>query len=224
MSAMKALVFDLDGTLADSTYQHVLAWQRAFAAAGITIPAVEFHRRIGMDGNLLIAALDRAFSLRLDPDRRSHLKAQHAEQFSPMRHDVRLLRDADRIADTLEPLGIRWAIVTSAPKSDVATLLDAVRADRASAVITAEDETESKPAGHPIARAFAKLRVKAHDAAVVGDAVWDMLASREAGSLGVGLLTGGYSREELSASGAFRVYQDVAEFLGRLEEIGVQPG
>lgn len=221
---MKALVFDLDGTLADSTYQHVLAWQRAFAGAGIIVPAVEIHRRIGMDGNLLIAALDRAFSLGLDAAQRANLKTRHAEQFAPMRREIRLFCGAGRVAETLEPLGIRWAIVTSGTMADVAALLDAVHADRADAVITGEDEAESKPAGHPIARACAKLRVNAHDAAVVGDAVWDMLASREAGSLGIGVLTGGYSREELSSSGAFRVYRDIAEFLTRLEEIGVQAG
>jgi phosphoglycolate phosphatase-like HAD superfamily hydrolase len=218
---MKALVFDLDGTLADSTYQHVVAWHQAFASLGIALPAVQIHRRIGMDGDLLLAALDRAFSLGLEHGQRSALKAEHAARFSRLRGDVRLFDGAERVAQTLESLDVRWAIVTSGTMEDVGALLDALHADRAAAVITGEGQSASKPAAHPIARAFAKLRVDGHDAAVVGDSVWDMLASREAGSLGVG--TGGYSQEELTASGAFRVYGGIAEFLTRLEEIGVQP-
>lgn len=220
--AVKALVFDLDGTLADSTYQHVVAWQRAFKRGGIEVAALEIHRRIGMDGDLMLQALDRAFALGLDARKRAALKAGHAEAFSTMRDDVRLFPKAETIGATLQSLGISWAIVTSGTKDDVGGLLQQLNVESAGAVITGEDQKESKPSGHPIAQAFEALGVKPHDAGVVGDSVWDMLASREAGSFGIGVLTGGYAREELASSGAFRVYRDVAEFLTRLEEVGIQ--
>ncbi len=93
---------------------------------------------------------------------------------------------------------------------------------RSTLCITREDEARSKPASNQLHRAFKQLRVDAQDAALVGDSTWDMLASRTAGSFGIGVLSGGYAREELIASGAFRVYRDVAELLKHLEEIGIE--
>jgi HAD superfamily hydrolase (TIGR01549 family) len=218
---VRALVFDLDGTLADSTYQHVIAWQRAFEGSDIAMPAVEIHRRIGMDGELLLKAVDRAFGLDLSPMKRATIQAAHAREFSTMRDSVQVFSWARDIPKLLEPLHVKWAIVTSGTQNDVAPFLEIVHADRADAVITGDDEKQSKPSAHPIARAFEQMDVAPHDAGVVGDSVWDMLASREAGSFGIGVLTGGYAQAELSASGAFRVYRDIGEFLLRLEEVGI---
>lgn len=219
---MKALVFDLDGTLVDSVYQHVVAWQRAFASEGIDLAGLEIHRRIGMDGEVMLAALDRTFSLGLRAEQRRVLASRHNQYFSNMRDDVHLVAQADRIAAALEPVDVRWAIVTSGTQNDVGPFLHALHADRAAAVITSDERVPSKPAPHPLARAFEALGVEPHDAGVVGDSVWDMLASREAGSLGIGVLTGGNGRSDLFESGAFRVYRDIAELLQRLEEVGIQ--
>jgi phosphoglycolate phosphatase-like HAD superfamily hydrolase len=66
------------------------------------------------------------------------------------------------------------------------------------------------------------LGVEPEHAMVVGDSVWDLLAARRAGSLGIGLMSGGYGREELERAGAFRVYADPAEMLARADELGVR--
>jgi HAD superfamily hydrolase (TIGR01549 family) len=219
--ALKALILDLDGTLVDSTYQHVLAWQRAFASIGITLPAIELHRRIGMNGSLMISAIARAFSLDLDATKRAALQAGHKAEFLSMRDVVPLLPEAGCVAEVLANADVPWAIVTSGTQSDIGPFLERVHADRASVVITGDDEHQSKPAPRPLDRAIDALGIEAHDAAMVGDAVWDMLGSREAGCFGVGVLSGGSAREELAQAGAYRVYRNVAELLRRLEELGL---
>jgi HAD superfamily hydrolase (TIGR01549 family) len=219
---MKALLFDLDGTLVDSTYQHVAAWTKAFRDAGFQIPVVEIHRRIGMNGVLLLQALDRTFDLGLSHTQRDALERAHAEAFALVREEAILIAGADRISQELERLGVGMAIVTSASREDAQKYLDRLNLVPSTPCITRESEARSKPASDQLHRAFKQLRVDPHDAALVGDSTWDMLASRTAGSFGIGVLTGGYSREELAASGAFRVYRDVAELLTHLEEIGIE--
>jgi phosphoglycolate phosphatase-like HAD superfamily hydrolase len=116
------------------------------------------------------------------------------------------------------------AIVTSGSRDDAQIYFDRLDLSPSTLRITREDEPRSKPASDQLHRAFKELRVDPHDAALVGDSTWDMLASRTAGSFGIGVLSGGYSREELTSSGAFRVYRDVAELLKHLEEIGIDSG
>jgi HAD superfamily hydrolase (TIGR01549 family) len=219
---MKALLFDLDGTLVDSTYQHVAAWTKALRDAGLHIPVVEIHRRVGMNGTLMLKALDRTFELGLSPTQRDALERAHAEAFELVAEEAILIEGAQRISRELERLGIRMAIVTSSSRDDAQPYFDRLDLVPSTICITREDEARSKPASNQLNRAFKELRVDPHDAALVGDSTWDMLASRTAGSFGIGVLSGGYSREELVASGAFRVYRDVAELLKRLEEIGIE--
>ena len=219
---MKALLFDLDGTLADSTYQHVAAWTKAFRDAGLQIPVVDIHRRVGMNGALLLKALDRTFALGLSQTERDALERAHANAFALVRDEVILAAGADRVSEELERLGIRMAIVTSGSHDDAQIYFDRLKLTPSTLCITREDEARSKPSSNQLHRAFKQLRVDPHDAALVGDSTWDMLASRTAGSFGIGVLSGGYSREELTSAGAFRVYRDVAELLKHLEEIGIE--
>jgi phosphoglycolate phosphatase-like HAD superfamily hydrolase len=218
---VKALLFDLDGTLADSTYQHVAAWTKAFRDAGLQIPVVDIHRRVGMNGALLLKALDRTFALGLSQTQRDALERAHANAFALVRDEVILAAGADRVSEELERLGIRMAIVTSGSHDDAQIYFDRLKLTPSTLCITREDEARSKPSSNQLHRAFKQLRVDPHDAALVGDSTWDMLASRTAGSFGIGVLSGGYSREELTSAGAFRVYRDVAELLKHLEEIGI---
>jgi phosphoglycolate phosphatase-like HAD superfamily hydrolase len=219
---VKALLFDLDGTLADSTYQHVAAWTKAFRDAGLQIPVVDIHRRVGMNGALLLKALDRTFALGLSQTQRDALERAHANAFALVRDEVILAAGADRVSEELERLGIRMAIVTSGSHDDAQIYFDRLKLTPSTLCITREDEARSKPSSNQLHRAFKQLRVDPHDAALLGDSTWDMLASRTAGSFGIGVLSGGYSREELTSAGAFRVYRDVAELLKHLEEIGIE--
>jgi HAD superfamily hydrolase (TIGR01549 family) len=218
---MKALVFDLDGTLVDSTYQHLASWTRAFRSLGLDLPVVEIHRRIGMNGSLMLEALDRACHLGLTPEKKASLEKAHAQHFAQERADVRTIDGADELSRRLLDLRIGMAIATSAARSEAEEFLSQLRLDRSVAIITSDDVETSKPSGAQFERAFKSLGVDPHEAGIVGDSTWDMLASRQSGSFGVGVLTGGYSREELAASGGLRVFRDIAELLARLPELGI---
>ena len=158
-----AFLFDLDGTLIDSVYQHVIAWRTALARIGIDLSVWRIHRRIGMSGGLFVSALLRETGRSLSKADIDLLQQAHAEQYRAQ-------------MDSVTPL----------------------------------------PGARP------RPGVDARYAMVSGDSVWDLLAARRAGALGVGLLSGGYGREELERAGAYRVYADPAEMLARVDELGVR--
>lgn len=170
----------------------------------------------------MLKALDRTFELGLSQTQRDALERAHGDAFELVAKEAILIEGADRVSRELERLGVRMAIVTSASQDEAQPYFDRLDLAPSTLCITRENEAHSKPASDQLNRAFKELRVDPHDAAMVGDSTWDMLASRTAGSFGIGVLSGGYSREELTASGAFRVYRDVGELLRRLEEIGIE--
>lgn len=216
-----ALIFDLDGTLVDSVYEHVTAWHLAFSAHGVAIPSFEYHKRVGMTGEALVESISNAFELDLSVKTRTAIVAEHTKEYRKHIHRATAIPGVDRLWETLHERNLRWAIATSSNLADARVLLKLIGTPREAVVVTQGDESESKPSPQPFARAAQKLGVDIRDSIVVGDAVWDMLASRRAGALGIGVLTGGYGREELAAAGAYRVYADVAELSRRFIELGL---
>ncbi|MBV8637710.1 MAG: HAD family hydrolase [Candidatus Eremiobacteraeota bacterium] len=216
-----ALIFDLDGTLVDSVYEHVVAWHIAFASAGVTLPAFEYHKRIGMTGAMLVSAVSDAFDLNLSQDAKKAIEKRQSDAYHQRIDDARAVPGVDLLWRTLATRNIPCAIATSADPDDAERLLKIAHVPEDTVVVTKRDETESKPSPEPFARAAEKLGVKLRDSIVIGDAVWDMLSSRRAGALGIGVLTGGYSREELVAAGAYRVYENVGEMSRRFAELGL---
>ncbi len=136
-------------------------------------------------------------------------------------HCAQALPGAVDLWQILEARKIPWAIATSAEPQDANVLLEKLHLPENAVVVTQAEATASKPAPQPFEAAAKKLRVDIEDSLVVGDAVWDVLASRRAGAFGIGVLTGGYGREELTAAGAYRVYNDVGEMGRRLSELGL---
>lgn len=218
---LPALIFDLDGTLVDSVYEHVTAWHRAFRAHGVTLPAFEYHKRIGMTGAALVESISDAFDLGLSQKTRTAIEAGEALEYHKHMAHVRGIAGIEQLWKALEKRGLRFAIATSADSADAKVLLKLIDPPRGTIVVTKEDESESKPSPEPFARAAQELGVELGDSIIVGDAVWDMLSSRRAGALGVGVLTGGYGRQELVAAGAYRVYRDVVELSQRFTELGI---
>jgi HAD superfamily hydrolase (TIGR01509 family) len=218
---MPALIFDLDGTLVDSVYEHVAAWHRAFAAHDVFIPAFEYHKRVGMTGTALVRAINEAFDLQL-PDRTSKaIEAAHEKYYVEHIERATPVPGVGALWETLQRRRVRFAIATSSNPGEANVLLKKVDLPRGTVVISGEDAGESKPSPQIFAKAAEALGVSLEGSMIVGDAVWDMLSSRRAGALGIGVLTGGYGREELVAAGAYRVYTDVAEFARRLPEVGL---
>ncbi|PTQ13116.1 HAD family hydrolase [Sphingomonas oleivorans] len=215
-----SFLFDLDGTLVDSVYQHVLAWQDALDAEGIELSVWRIHRKIGMSGGLFTDQLLRETGGAIDPARIERLRALHAEAYARRSATVRPLPGARDLIEALTRSEIRWAIATSGRMETAAPNLRALGVDPETAVVVTRDQVRhAKPDPDLFLAAAARLGVPIESAIVVGDSIWDMLAARRCRALGVGLLSGGYGQEELERSGALRVYEDPADLLRHIDEV-----
>jgi HAD superfamily hydrolase (TIGR01509 family) len=215
------LLFDLDGTLVDSVYQHVLAWRQVLADAGIDLAVWRIHRRIGMSGGLLVDALVRETGRSLEPDEARRLQDEHGRAFQRHAGDVRPLPGAGALLRRLTELGIPWAIATSGSRTTALPTIDLLGVE-AAVLVTREEVPYAKPDPYLFLAAAERLGVRIQEAIVVGDSVWDMLAAQRARALGVGLLSGGYGRDELERAGAFRVYDDPGDLERHLDELGIR--
>lgn len=217
-----ALLFDLDGTLIDSVYQHVLAWQEALAAFGIELSVWKIHRRIGMSGGLFVTALLRETGGSLSPGQIRELNLAHAEAYGRRRETVRPLPGARELLDTLTRQGVAWAIATSGLAISARPALDMLGLPADTPLVTRDQVRHAKPDPDLFLAAAARVSVDIRNSVVVGDSIWDLLAARRAGALGVGLLSGGYGSDQLERAGAYRVYADPADLLAHLDEVGVR--
>jgi len=221
MSFRPSFLFDLDGTLVDSVYEHVLAWQEALTAEGIELSVWRIHRKIGMSGGLFMNQLLRETKLDITADRLERLQRLHAAAYQKFRSKIRPLPGARALLDALTEAGIPWAIATSGRMETAAQNLAALGVDPAvNAVVTRDEVKYAKPDPDLFVAAAEKLQVPTSSAIVVGDSIWDMLAARRCQALGVGLLSGGYGLDELERAGAYRVYEDPADLLDHLDEVG----
>jgi HAD superfamily hydrolase (TIGR01549 family) len=216
-----AFLFDLDGTLVDSVYQHVLAWRDALEDEGIALSIWRIHRKIGMSGGLFTHMLLRETGLELDPERIDRLRKLHATAYARYSRDVKPLPGARELLDALTAAEVPWAIATSGRLETAAPVLEALGVSPDTAAVVTRDQVRyAKPEPDLFIAAARRLGVPIEIASVVGDSVWDMLAARRARSLGIGLLSGGYGTEELERAGAYRVYEDPADLLRHLDEVG----
>jgi HAD superfamily hydrolase (TIGR01549 family) len=207
-----AFLFDLDGTLVDSVYQHVLAWHEALDAEGIDLSVWRIHRKVGMSGGLFTNLLLRETGLALEPERIERIQRGHAEAFRRRVGDIRPLPGAREIP---------WAIATSGRLAQAGPVLSKLQLDLDRVpVVTRDQVRHAKPDPDLFLAAAERLGVNAEDTTVVGDAVWDMLAARRARALGIGLLSGGYGLDELERAGAYRVFEDPRDLLRHLDEVG----
>jgi HAD superfamily hydrolase (TIGR01549 family) len=217
-----ALLFDLDGTLVDSVYQHVLAWREALEAMAIELSVWRIHRRIGMSGGLFVDALLRETGVTLSAEQIDRLRQLHVEAYLRRMDQVRPLPGARDLLSRLTARSVPWAIATSGSIRTARPSLDLLGVGPDTVVVTREDVAHAKPDPDLFLKAAKRLRVEIGHAFVVGDSVWDLLAAQRARALGVGVLSGGYGREELQQAGAYRVYEDPADLGRHLDEVGVR--
>lgn len=222
MGGGPAFLFDLDGTLVDSVYQHVLAWRQALEEAGIQLSVWRIHRRIGMSGGLFVNALLRETGHRVTAEEAARLQRLHAEAYARQVKQVRPLPGARELLAYLSQAGVPWAIATSGRRKTAAPALRVLELPSDVPIITRDQVSHAKPDPDLFLAAAARLGVPMSASVVVGDSVWDLLAARRARALGVGLLSGGYGQDELERAGAYRVYQDPADLLRHLDEVGVR--
>jgi HAD superfamily hydrolase (TIGR01549 family) len=217
-----AFLFDLDGTLVDSVYQHVLAWREAMAGVGLELAVWTIHRRIGMSGGLMANAILRETGHAVTADEAGRLLRLHADAYSRLASQVRPLPGARELLSYLTRAGVPWAIATSGRIESARPTLESLGVGPEVIVITRDLVQHAKPDPDLFLAAAERLGVPIADSVVVGDSVWDLLAARRARALGVGLLSGGYGKEELERAGAYRVYQDPADLLRHLDEVGIR--
>jgi HAD superfamily hydrolase (TIGR01509 family) len=217
-----AFLFDLDGTLVDSVYQHVLAWREAMAAVGIELAVWTIHRRIGMSGGLMANAILRETGHAVSHEEARRLVKLHGEAYARLSHQVRPLPGARELLAYLTRSGVPWSIATSSHIDSARPTLEALNVPAGVPVITRDQVEHAKPDPDLFLAAARSLGVEISDSVVVGDSVWDLLAARRARALGVGFLSGGYGQDELERAGAYRVYQDPADLLRHLDEVGAR--
>jgi HAD superfamily hydrolase (TIGR01549 family) len=220
---MRALIFDLDGTLVDTVYAHVFAWQRAFAETGLAIDGWRIHRRIGMSGGLFARAAARELGHDIDLSAAEALQRRHGELFREFLPERRPLPGAVELLKDLRSRNIAYGIATSGRRPEIDRSLEVLGVGDDVVVVERSDVARAKPEPDLFIACRQRLGFEASECYVVGDAVWDQLAARRAGILSVGLLSGGYGETELLSAGAFRVYRDPAELLSSLDELGLPP-
>ncbi len=218
----KALIFDLDGTLIDTVYAHVLAWQRAFAhMENLTVPAARLHEKIGLSGRLLALAIGRESGRRINAQKAAELDQRHSEimrellpRTEPLPGAVDLLRD-------LRDRKIVHGIATSSKRADMQKPLQRLEISDSTTIVCSDDVKQAKPEPDLFVASSECLGIPVESCFAIGDAVWDMLAATRAGMLSVGMMSGGIDERQLTEAGAYRIYRDPADLHMRLYELGI---
>jgi HAD superfamily hydrolase (TIGR01509 family) len=224
LSARPALLFDLDGTLVDSVYQHVFAWREALHEENLDLSVWRIHRRIGMSGGLFLKSLERELGTTLTEGQAERLRQSHARSLLKRLDQIRPLPGARELLGALSSMRVPWAIATSGSEITARPTLELLGIPAGTPIITRDQVAYAKPNPDLFLAAAQRLGVPPADCFVVGDSIWDLLAAQRAGALGVGVLSGGYGREELEQAGAYRVYEDPADLLAHLDELGIRAG
>ena len=217
-----AVLFDLDGTLIDSVYEHVQAWWNTLYGVGIIVPKWMIHRRVGMSGKSFVTELLRECA----PEKKvniDELEKEHDARIRKVVSQIAPLRGAERLLAHLRRSKVRFAIATTGNREQTSLLLKKLNIPAGTPVLTGDDAQKAKPSPDIFLAAAKKLKSPLSDCIVVGDSVWDLLAAGRKGALGVGILAGGYGEEELHKAGAFRIYSDPEDMLLHLEQLGL-PG
>jgi HAD superfamily hydrolase (TIGR01509 family) len=176
-----------------------------------------------MSGGLFINALLREIGRSVTADEVAGIQQQHAEAYARRVSQVRPLPGARDLLAYLSAQGVPWAIATSGHRSSAQPVLDILDLAPGVPVVTRDEVAHAKPDPDLFLAAAERLGADIMSSIVVGDSIWDLLAARRARALGVGLLSGGYGQDELQSAGAYRVYDDPADLLRHLDEVGVRP-
>jgi HAD superfamily hydrolase (TIGR01509 family) len=220
---VRALIFDLDGTLVDTVYAHVLAWQRALAEVDLPIEAWTIHRRIGMSGGLFARAVAREVGRPLTAEEVEAIQRRHGQLYRELLPERRPLPGAVELLAELRESGVAHGIATSGRRPEIDASLDALGVGSDTVVVERGGVQRAKPEPDLFLSCSEQLGVPPEECYVVGDAVWDLLAARRAHMLSIGLLSGGYGEDELIRAGAFRVYRDPEALSESLDELGIVP-
>jgi HAD superfamily hydrolase (TIGR01509 family) len=207
----RAVLYDVDGTLVDSSYLHVVAWWEAFRSQGHDISMTDIHRCIGMGSDSLVESL-------LDQPNDDAIEA-HTDYYAPRLRQLRTFPDATKLLRRTHDEGLVVILATSASDKEAAHLRTALDADDViDHMTTSEDAENAKPAADILLSAMKSADVKAENCIFVGDSVWDIKACARIDMPCIALLSGGISESELTAAGAVAVYRDPAHLLAEFDD------
>jgi HAD superfamily hydrolase (TIGR01549 family) len=219
-----AILFDLDGTLVDSVYQHVIAWRAALLEADIDYPSWKIHRHVGMGGDLFVQAVFRELGLRLGEKKTEQIQKSKQKHYARFIPEIQALPGASELLKLLTGLKVPWAVATSGGEKEIQPLIKLIKLPTGALIVNGDDVVDAKPHPDVFLEAAKRLSVQLSDCFVVGDSDWDLMAAGRAKALGVGFRCGGYGEDELGRAGAYRIYQDPADLLKHLEDLGIHTG
>lgn len=219
---MRAVIFDLDGTLVDTVYGHTLAWWRVLRDANLPVPGWKVHRLIGMSGGLITKAAAQELGRELSDEEVERLQQRAGDVYKALMPDRQPLPGALDLLRHLRETKIKHGIATSGKRQDAQPSIDALDLPDDMVIVDRTEVERAKPEPDLFLACQEKLSVTPAECYVVGDAVWDILAARRAGMLAIGLLSGGYGEQELAQAGAYRVYSDPTELLESIYQLGLR--
>jgi HAD superfamily hydrolase (TIGR01509 family) len=214
MSVRRGVLFDVDGTLVDTSYLHTVSWWQAFRQSGMDVTMARIHRAIGMGGEQLVHEVTDGAA----DEQAEQLITSHDALYSAHWPALRLLPGARELVRHCHGAGLVTVLASSASSAELDVLTTVLHCDDViDAVTGSADADSSKPDPDIIEVALAKAELRPQDAVFVGDAVWDVQACAKAGVRCVGLESGGTSAAELLDAGAVRTYRDAADLLSRFQ-------
>ena len=215
----RVVLFDVDGTLADSNYLHVDAWTRAFERVGHPVDAWRVHRAIGMDGDRLVATLRPD----ADVDVRARATELHTELYRWASYRLRPLDGGRELVERVKNEGALVVLASSASSEELTLLRRALEVDDLlDGATTSASVDTAKPEPDIVTAALDLVGARAEDAVMIGDSTWDMRAATRAGVTALAVLSGGTGRDELIAAGAHSVYDDPRDLLEHLDETPIR--
>ena len=204
---MAAAILDVDGTLVDSNYQHVIAWYRAFRDHDVTPPMWRIHRHIGMGGDQLVATVA---GQAVERDSGDSIREAEKRLYGELIDEVRAFEGARELLDELKRRGHDVVLASSAKQEEVEHYVDLLDArGLADSWTTSADVERTKPA--PDLVAVAMQRAGSLSAVMVGDSTWDIEAAARAELKTLAVLTGGFSEAELLDAGAVAVFESLVD-------------
>jgi HAD superfamily hydrolase (TIGR01509 family) len=208
-------ILDIDGTLVDTNYHHVISWARAFARHDITVALWRIHRHIGMGGDQVVSAL---CGDEVEERLGDEIRDAESGFYMELINEVRPMEGARELIEDLRRRGHPVVLASSAKDKEVEHYLDLLDArELANAWTTSGDVERTKPAPDLVHSALQKLGDDAGSAVMVGDTPWDVRSAAEAGVETITVITGGFSEQELREAGAVEVFESVAELRARLD-------
>ncbi len=203
---MAAALLDVDGTLIDTSYHHTLAWQRAFHAHGIVLPAWRIHRQVGMGGDQLVPALVPG----IEDDLHEAVEETRGDRYAELIDEVQAFDQAHELIADLKERGLTVVLASSSPQDELDHYLDLLDGRELLDAWTTKDDVEAtKPEPDLVLAALEKAGTR--EAVMVGDTGWDVEAARKASLETVCLTTGGWAKQELRDAGAAAVYDTIEE-------------